>query len=243
MLPGSVVKPIALLFGTYVAAAGICLPVFAAEAPLTASLAKVRAYQTTGAVSLGSAVRIAPDTLVTNCHVLDAAQRIVIVRDETSVLAQLDAADFHHDLCILRTADNTGPAAMPTDTVAVGDAVVAAGFPAGNDMVITRGRVVALHNYEGARVIQISAPFDAGESGGALFDTKGRLIGILAFKAKVGGPFYFALPVSWLAAGAAAHHLAAGTHVPFWRQSYSKLPQFLRAIAIQITQAADRLPP
>jgi hypothetical protein len=44
----------------------------------------------------------------------------------------------------------------------------------------------------------VSAPFQPGASGGGLFDPKGRLLGILTFKAVSGGDFHFAVPVGWM---------------------------------------------
>src|SRR2546429_5888717 len=41
-----------------------------------------------------------------------------------------------------------------------------------------------LYAYDGAHVIRTTAPFDFGSSGGALFDAAGRLVGLLAFKAR-----------------------------------------------------------
>lgn len=213
-------------------------PAFAGAAPSAAVIAKVRAYHRDGTVTLGSAVQTAPGKLATNCHVVGGAERIDIVHDENRLTVKVETADVYHDLCILRATASLGASAVTSESVAVGDPVTAVGFPGGKDSVVTHGHVIALHEYDGARVIQMSAPFDAGESGGALFDGKGRLIGILAFKATAGGPFHFALPVSWLASVGDTRHATVDTHFPFWQQSYNKLPDFLRAITIQLTQAA-----
>lgn len=53
--------------------------------------------------------------------------------------------------------------------------------------------IVGLHHCEcdGGRVVQTSADFDRGASGGGLFDRQGRLVGILTFKASSGGNFHF----------------------------------------------------
>lgn len=215
-------------------------PAFAGATPLAAVIAKVRAYRWDGTVTLGSAVQTAPGRFVTNCHVVSGAERTEIVHDASKLPAKVDAADVYHDLCILHTAKSPGAPAVASENVAVGDPVTAVGFPGGGDIAVTHGHVVALHEYDGAKVIQISAPFDAGASGGALFDSTGRLIGILAFKATAGGPFYFALPVSWLASIGDARRVTSDTYVPFWQQPYGKLPYFLRVISIQATRAAER---
>lgn len=81
----------------------------------------------------------------------------------------------------------------------VGLDVAAAGYTHGAYTVST-GRIIGQHTCEcdGGKMIQTSAPFDRGASSGGLFDSAGRLIGILSFKSQNGGNFYFALPAGWL---------------------------------------------
>lgn len=240
ILSGNAVKAVGLWLAAITAALAYHAPAFSDVTSPAAAIAKVRAYQWDGTVTLGSAVQTGPEKLVTNCHVVYAAQRVEIVHDRGALPAKVEAADVYHDLCMLRAAPSLGAPAVTSESVAVGDPVIAVGFPGGRDVVVTHGHVVALHEYEGAKVIQVSAPFDKGASGGGLFDSDGRLIGILAFKASAGGSFHFALPVSWLAMIGDARSVTSDPYAPFWQQTYGKLPYFLRAISIQLTQAAAR---
>lgn len=147
------------------------------------SIVQVRTYTTRAApLMLGSAVTIAPARVATNCHVLRGAQRIEIVDNGRSLPATLDMDDSSRDLCLLNVVGLTIPVAHAASTITVGQKVFAAGFPAGKSLVVSEGHVVALHDYDGGDVIQVSAPFDYGASGGALFDESGRVLGILTFR-------------------------------------------------------------
>lgn len=206
------------------------------------TVAKVRAYHSNGTVTLGSAVLLGGERLLTNCHVTAAAQSVQIVHNGRSWRAEAEAHDSIHDLCMLRAAGIAGAAAVATASLTIGQKVFAAGFPGGNQFAVTTGRIVALHDYDGAKVIQVSSPFDHGASGGGLFDEDGRLIGILTFKARAGGEFHFALPIVWVKdldrpepARSAEETLA------FWQQSYEKQPYFLRAVSLEAGQKWDAL--
>ena len=112
-----------------------------------------------------------------------------------------------------------------------GPKVYALGFPADRGFTVGTGEVVALHEFDGAEVLQVSAPFKYGASGGGLFDDEGRLVGILTLKARAGGAFHFAGPVAWLDGGVrSTPELGA---MAFWQRSGDRLPYFLRAVSLE----------
>lgn len=169
---------------------------------------KLVATQADGTTELGSAVPLGGERLVTNCHVLRQAVRIEVHVDGAVMRAEIGRRDAYRDMCLVTLP---GLSAPPMPMIEVGESrvgldVVAAGWP-GGELAVSRGRIIGLHHCEcdGGRVIQTSAAFDRGASGGGLFDRQGRLVGILTFKAKAGGNFHFALPVGWL------RHTAMGT--------------------------------
>jgi serine protease Do len=232
------VKIIGLLVGGVIWALANQAASFSGEDLFKATVAKVRAYHPKGTVTLGSAVLSGGERLVTNCHVIATAQSVQIVHNGRNWRAEVEAQDSNHDLCILRAAGVTGVAAVAATSLTVGQKVFAAGFPGGNQFAVTAGRIVALHDYDGAEVIQVSSPFDYGASGGGLFDEDGRLIGILTFKARAGGKFHFALPIAWaknLDRQEPEQRSAEGT-LAFWQQSYEKQPYFLRAASLEAGQ-------
>ena len=204
--------------------------------PKTA-VVKVRAHHPNGTVTLGSAVLLGAERLVTNCHVAATAQSMQIVHNGRSWRAEVEAQDTNRDLCILRAAGITGATANTATSITVGQKVFAAGFPGGNQLAVTAGRIVAVHDYDGAKVIQVSSPFDYGASGGGLFDEDGRLLGILTFKLRAGGAFHFALPAEWVTAlGRSGTGRSTDATLAFWQQPYEKQPFFLRAVSLEANQ-------
>jgi Trypsin-like serine proteases, typically periplasmic, contain C-terminal PDZ domain len=162
---------------------------------------KVEATHRDGSREIGSAVVVAPQRMVTNCHVVNGAQSIRVMRGDKTWTASADAGDSYRDLCFLRVADYVGAAApmAEPDDARVGADVFAVGYPDGK-FKVSSGAVKGLYSCEcdGGRVIQTSAAFDPGASGGGLFDARGQLIGILTFKAVAGGDFHFAVPTGWM---------------------------------------------
>jgi len=228
----SVARQLLVALALMSAAADAAVPDAVVEA--SAAVVQVRALFPDGSVSRGSAVILSPARLVTNCHVVFGARRIELAQGEYSYPAALHATDTERDLCYLEAA-LAQPRLQPREDLATGERIFAVGFPAGSGLRITEGWVVALHDYEGVKVIQGSAPFNPGCSGGALLDERGRLAGIITFKDPKGGPFHFALPAAWLdtpAFGERQQHSTSGARA-FWQRQGNKLPYFLRAALLE----------
>ncbi len=116
----------------------------------------------------------------------------------------------------------------------IGGNVAAVGYPGGLRLQITEGHVKGLHELDGERVIQSSAPFASGESGGGLFDRDGKLVGIITFRAQEIGDYYFAVPAAWikkLLDSEIVEFVDAKQSEAFWEQRASAQPNFLRAIS------------
>ena len=194
-----------------------------------------------GHVADGSAVLIAPGRLLTACHVTRRAGSIKVGRDELKWTAYPVATDVEHDLCILAVPELSAavPAEIgPTETLRLSDRVTAAGYRRGGKLDISHGEIKGLHAQDGAFVLQVSAPFEHGESGGGLFDTAGRLIGIIGFKAVAGGDFHYALPLAW--AGDEIPGQTSGApydtrvhKLAFWERPDAEKPLFLLAASLE----------
>ena len=140
--------------------------------------------------SLGSGVIVRNDgIIVTNNHVIEGAQSLkVVLSDRREFDAELVLADQRVDLAVLRI--NPGSERLPTlafaDTqhdLQVGDLVLAIGNPYGLEQTVTSGIVSALARTEVgvsdyAFFIQTDAAINRGNSGGALVDMNGSLVGI-----------------------------------------------------------------
>ena len=139
--------------------------------------------------ALGSGVVLTADGLIlTNNHVI-SSEGTVSVRLSTgkTVPAKVVATDTTHDLALVQATGLTGltPATFGSDdSVAVGDTVLAFGAPLGLEGTVTSGIVSALNrtvdtgSEKLTGLLQTDAAINEGNSGGALVDTSGKVIGI-----------------------------------------------------------------
>lgn len=160
------------------------------------------------ATSLGSGVIVsAGGYILTNNHVVEAADEIeVSLSDGKKLLATVVGSDPETDLAVLRVEAKDLPAMTfgSSDTLRVGDIVLAIGNPFGFGQTVTFGIVSALgRSGLGINVfenfIQTDAAINPGNSGGALVDASGSLVGInTAIFSRNGGSMGigFATPVS-----------------------------------------------
>jgi Do/DeqQ family serine protease len=149
--------------------------------------------------SLGSGVLVRPDGLiVTNAHVVKGADEIrVVLADRREFDAKLVTQDERYDLALLRI-DGSGEKfpfleMRDSDSIEVGDVVLAIGNPFGLNQTVTSGIISALARSAGgvndsSFFIQTDAAINPGNSGGALVSLDGRLIGInTAIYSQTGG--------------------------------------------------------
>jgi hypothetical protein len=151
--------------------------------------------------ALGSAVVIAPGKLVTNCHVLAKAKSIQISKDKVTHTATLEFPDPERDLCQIAVSNLTAPtvALGAIQNLKIGQRVYAIGNPRGLELTMSEGIISSLRGgKDGSPLIQTTAAISQGSSGGGLFDTEGRLIGITTFSARDSQNLNFAHPVDWV---------------------------------------------
>ena len=160
------------------------------------------------AFGLGSGVIINPKGyILTNQHVVEAADEIeVALADGKKLAAKVVGSDPETDLAVLQVDAQNLPAITlgQAENLRVGDVVLAIGNPLGVGQTVTMGIVSALHR-TGLRIntfenfIQTDAAINQGNSGGALIDASGNLVGInTAILSQSGGSIGigFAIPVS-----------------------------------------------
>ena len=138
---------------------------------------------------LGSGVVLSADGLIlTNNHVISSGGTVSVrLSDGRTVPARVVTADSTHDLALVQAAGVSGlsPATFATDdNVAVGDTVLAFGAPLGLEGTVTSGIVSALDREVGTGteqltgLLQTDAAINEGNSGGALVDIAGNVVGI-----------------------------------------------------------------
>jgi serine protease Do len=140
---------------------------------------------------LGSGVIVSADgTILTNNHVVEGAEKItVLLSDNKSFEAKLVGADKLSDLAVLKIEAQNMPFLTlgNSDTVRVGDIVLAIGNPLGIGQSVTAGIISAKGRRTGLSYgnndafedfLQTDAPINRGNSGGALVSLSGELIGI-----------------------------------------------------------------
>ena len=137
---------------------------------------------------LGSGVIVSGEGYVlTNHHVVDGAEEIKVeMNDKRSYAARLVGSDQPSDLAVLKVDEPDLPV-LPmgdSDRARVGDVVLAIGSPLGLDQTVTAGIISAKGRSTGISdgsfedFIQTDASINQGNSGGALINAAGELVGI-----------------------------------------------------------------
>jgi serine protease DegQ len=158
--------------------------------------------------SLGSGVIVSAEGyILTNNHVVEAADEIeVVLADGRKGPAKVVGTDPETDLAVIKIALDKLPVIIlgQAEQAQVGDVVLAIGNPFGVGQTVTMGIISALgrnnlHINHFENFIQTDAAINFGNSGGALVDASGNLLGInSAIYSQTGGSIGigFAIPVS-----------------------------------------------
>ena len=177
--------------------------------PSVVGVINYRTNQLLMPVAEGSGIIISADGyIVTNAHVVERAESIVVVfEDNSEYEAVIIGYDMRTDLAVLRV-DRTGlPPAVLGDSnqLEVGETVIAIGNPGGLDLAgtVTRGVVSAVNRvistpYHSVTYIQTDAAINPGNSGGPLCNEFGQVVGINTAKIVEDGyeGIGFAIPIS-----------------------------------------------
>ena len=163
--------------------------------------------QTPKREATGSGVIISSDGyIVTNNHVVEGADELTVtLNDNREYSARIIGTDKSTDLALIKVEGKNLPT-LPianSDNVKVGEWVIAVGNPFGLNNTVTAGIISAKARSLGANgvesFIQTDAAINAGNSGGALVNTQGELVGINAMLYSQTGSYSgygFAIPTS-----------------------------------------------
>ena len=166
-----------------------------------------RQVQTPKRTAAGSGVIISADGyIVTNNHVVDGADELMVtLNDNKEYSARIIGADATTDLALIKIDAKNLPAIQiaNSDDVKIGEWVLAVGNPLGLNNTVTAGIVSAkarsMNTGGVTSMIQTDAAINQGNSGGALVNTAGALIGINAMLASPTGSnigYGFAIPTT-----------------------------------------------
>ena len=137
--------------------------------------------------ALGSGIIVSPEGyILTNNHVIKNASSVdVLLSDKRTFKAKVVGADPQTDVAVLKVNAKDLPTASfgDSNSLHVGDTVMAFGNPFGLDFTVTRGTVSALGRSQFRiediqNFIQTDAAINPGNSGGPLVDIRGQVIGI-----------------------------------------------------------------
>ena len=156
--------------------------------------------------------------VITNWHVVTPAlqdERFkveVILRSDKSFFADVLSSSPEHDLALLQLRLSGGEKVKPvvlgdSDTLMIGEDVLAIGNPQGNANTVSKGILSAINRQIQVRapdgqvrryvgLLQTDAAINLGNSGGALLDISGKLIGINNAMAQGAENIGFAIPVN-----------------------------------------------
>ena len=154
-------------------------------------------------LSLGSGFFINESgDIATNHHVLEGSSKAIIktIRGDKGNILEIIKDDPELDLLVAKTSfKKTTPLPLgDSNTITVGEDIVAIGNPAGLEGTVSKGIISGIRKVEDFKFIQITAPISPGSSGGPVFNLSGKVIGIATAYLDSGQNLNFAMPINYL---------------------------------------------
>ena len=200
------------------------------------SVVKVNVSNKEGNHGVGSGVVVKKDHIVTNCHVIANAQGINVNKYGNSYTPHAIIADWKNDVCILKFKYlGLDPIKLSSNDSLEYETKVFGKSYGGNTVKAhtSFGRVKGIHQLNNFKVIQSSAWFAMGASGGGLFNYKGELLAITTFKTAGNTAFYYSMPVEiikeMLTTGKETS-VTTQPELPFWDAPTEDQPFFMQII-------------
>jgi hypothetical protein len=182
--------------------------------------------------AFGTGFFVAPDTILTNVHVVQGNVSVTIRRgDGTTTPARVDTTAPELDIAVLRIS--AADAAQPTlqlgsaTRARAGQEVVALGTPLGLQNTVTRGIVSAVRQVGAVTLVQTDAAINPGNSGGPLLDRSGEVIGIttMGMQSSVAQGLSFAVAIDHASALLAGKRPAMSASTPINSLKAAMAPQ------------------
>ncbi len=134
--------------------------------------------------------------ILTNCHVVKGHRQATVERLGKKSAANVLICDSDRDMALLEIGGELPFALRRTSPLKIGEPVYAIGAPQGLELSISEGIVSQLRSTDLGKdpLIQTTAAISPGSSGGGLFDSDGRLIGLTTMSRKEAQSLNFAVP-------------------------------------------------
>lgn len=149
-----------------------------------ASTVYLRVYDTNGKyMRSGSGFFVGTDKITTNYHVIKEATSIyakLVGKEKWHIVSRVTATDEKHDLALLKVANFNSPS-LPlanSNNVQIGEEIYAVGNPQGWEGTVSDGIISGIRGEGDNKWIQMTASISPGSSGGAVLNSKGKVIGI-----------------------------------------------------------------
>jgi regulator of sirC expression with transglutaminase-like and TPR domain len=140
--------------------------------------------------------------IATNLHVIGESRPISVETSDGKryQVTAIEASDRAADLALVRVDAGNLPALElgNSDTLKLGQPIVAVGNPHGLTHSVVTGVVSGEREIDGQHMIQLAIPIEPGNSGGPLLDLDGHVHGLLTMKSQVTANLGFAVPINRL---------------------------------------------
>ena len=200
------------------------------------SVVKVNTSNKEGNHGVGSGVVVKKDHIVTNCHVIADAQGINVNKYGNSYTPHAIIADWKNDVCILKFKYlGLDPVKLSSNDSLEYETKVFGKSYGGNSIKphTSFGRVKGIHQLNNFKIVQSSAWFAMGASGGGLFNYDGELLAITTFKTAGNTAFYYSMPVEIIKkmlANGKETSITKQLEQPFWDAPTRDQPYFMQVI-------------
>jgi tetratricopeptide (TPR) repeat protein len=146
-------------------------------------------------ISLGTGFLIGKNTLATNLHVVEGGN-VFLEQGTMRIPAVVEKRDPENDLAIIRVSVEISEKSLTLSekSAVPGESIYAIGNPEGLEKSISTGVIAALREFNGRKLLQITAPISHGSSGGPILNATGEVIGVAVAMLKDGQNLNFAVP-------------------------------------------------
>ena len=152
--------------------------------------------------SQGSGFFVAPNIIATNYHVMEGATNASCFLNNSDTEYKIDGyvgIDKTVDLILLKVSSLNKPVIkLAVTTASIGQKVYVIGSPLGLPATISDGIISGMRDFEGSKLLQMTASISPGSSGGPVLNSIGELIGISVSQLTDGQNLNFAIPKSYL---------------------------------------------